>query len=155
MQGEANTLTIGGLAKATGVHVETIRYYQRRGILPEPERPSGGIRHYGAADVARLTFVKTAQQLGFSLDEIAELLRLEDGTHCQEASTLAEHKLRDVRDKIASLQRIERTLDELVQACHEQEGSITCPLIASLHEGSIKGNSGSPEIEASEPRNFR
>jgi len=139
MQGEANTLTIGGLAKAVGVNVETIRYYQRRGILPEPERPPGSIRRYGTADVARLTFVKTAQRLGFSLDEITELLRLEDGTHCEEASTLAEHKLADVQEKIASLQRIERTLAELVQACHVQEGSITCPLIASLHEGLING----------------
>ncbi|MCE9683347.1 Hg(II)-responsive transcriptional regulator [Halomonas alkalisoli] len=135
----ADTMTIGGLAKAVGVNVETIRYYQRRGLLVEPERPSGGIRRYGTADVARLTFVKTGQRLGFSLDEITELLRLEDGTHCQEASTLAEHKLRDVREKIAGLQRIEQTLAELVQACHEREGSITCPLIASLHEGLING----------------
>ncbi|MCE0733975.1 Hg(II)-responsive transcriptional regulator [Halomonas sp. G15] len=140
----AGTMTIGGLAKAVGVNVETIRYYQRRGLLSEPERPAGSIRRYGTADVARLTFVKTGQRLGFSLDEIAELLRLEDGTHCQEASTLAEHKLRDVREKVASLQRIERTLDELVQACHEQEGSITCPLIASLHEGSITGEQRLP-----------
>jgi MerR family transcriptional regulator, mercuric resistance operon regulatory protein len=140
----ADTITIGGLAKAVGVNVETIRYYQRRGLLAEPERPSGSIRRYGAADVARLTFIKTAQRLGFSLDEIAELLRLEDGTHCQQASTLAEHKLRDVRKKIASLQRIERTLADLVQACHERAGSITCPLIASLHEGLINGEQRPP-----------
>ncbi|SHF60547.1 MULTISPECIES: Hg(II)-responsive transcriptional regulator [Halomonadaceae] len=139
MQNQVETLTIGGLAKAAGVNVETIRYYQRRGILPEPERPYGSIRRYGTAEVARLTFVKTAKRLGFSLGEIAELLRLEDGTHCQEASTLAEHKLADVQEKIAGLRRIERTLAELVQACHEREGSITCPLIASLHEGSISG----------------
>lgn len=140
----ADTMTIGGLAKATGVHVETIRYYQRRGLLREPERTSGRIRRYGTADVARLTFVKTGQRLGFSLDEIAELLRLEDGTHCQEASTLAAHKLRDVREKIAGLQRIERTLAELVHACHERNGSITCPLIASLHEGLINGEQRPP-----------
>lgn len=135
MHNEANTLTIGGLAKAAGVHVETIRYYQRRGLLPEPERPAGGIRRYGPADVARLTFVKTAQRLGFSLNEITELLRLEDGTHCQEASALAEHKLEDVREKIASLRRIEQVLAELVHHCHVPEGNVTCPLIASLHDG--------------------
>ncbi|WP_428832113.1 Hg(II)-responsive transcriptional regulator [Halomonas salifodinae] len=131
----ADTLTIGGLAKAAGVNVETIRYYQRRGLLSEPERPPGGIRRYGAADIGRLTFVKTAQRLGFSLDEVAELLRLEDGTHCEEASALAEHKLADVRKKIEGLQRIEQVLDEMVHRCHTERGNITCPLIASLHEG--------------------
>ena len=99
MLDKANSLTIGGLAKAANVNVETIRYYQRRGLLSEPKRPLGGIRRYGSADIDRLTFVKTAQQLGFSLDEVGDLLRLEDGTHCQEASALAEHKLKDVREK--------------------------------------------------------
>ncbi|MGK0547771.1 Hg(II)-responsive transcriptional regulator [Halomonas cupida] len=132
---EADTMTIGGLAKAASVNVETIRYYQRRGLLSEPERPPGGIRRYSAADIDRLTFVKTAQQLGFSLDEISDLLRLEDGTHCQEASALAEHKLGDVREKIDRLERIEKVLSEMVDRCHAQQGNITCPLIASLHEG--------------------
>ncbi len=131
----ADTMTIGGLAKAAGVNVETIRYYQRRGLLSEPERPPGGIRRYSAADIGRLTFVKTAQQLGFSLDEISDLLRLEDGAHCQEASALAEHKLGDVREKIDRLERIEKVLSEMVDRCHAQQGNITCPLIASLHEG--------------------
>lgn len=155
MSDKVGSLTIGGLAKAANVHVETIRYYQRRGLISEPQRPPGGIRRYSSADIDRLMFVKTAQQLGFSLDEITEMLRLEDGTHCQEASTLAEHKLRDVRGKIASLQRIERTLEELVHACHEQERSVTCPLIASLHEGLISEEQRSPEIETGKPRGFR
>ena len=140
-----DTMTIGGLAKATGVHVETIRYYQRRGLLVEPERPYGGIRRYGTTDRERLTFVKAAQRLGFSLNEIVELLRLEDGTHCGEASTLAEHKLRDVREKLADLQRIEQTLTELVQACHERQGSISCPLIASLHGGCDQRGTATPQ----------
>ncbi len=135
MSDKANPLTIGGLARAANVHVETIRYYQRRGLLPEPQRPSGGIRRYGSADIDRLTFVKTAQKLGFSLDEISDLLRLEDGTHCQEASALAEHKLRDVREKIDRLEKIEKVLGEMVSRCHAQEGNINCPLIESLHEG--------------------
>ncbi|QFT86700.1 Mercuric resistance operon regulatory protein [Halomonas sp. THAF12] len=143
MQRETSTMTIGGLAKATGVHIETIRYYQRRGLLPEPERPPGGIRRYGAADVARLTFVKTAQQLGFSLNEISDLLRLEDGTHCREASALAEHKLQDVREKIDRLQRIETVLTELIHRCHAERGDIACPLIDSLHAGIRRaGNPG-------------
>ncbi|MFC3284939.1 Hg(II)-responsive transcriptional regulator [Litchfieldella rifensis] len=135
MQREAETMTIGGLAKVAGVNVETIRYYQRRGLLPEPERPYGSIWRYSKRDVERLTFIRTAQRLGFSLDEIAELLRLEDGAHCDEASALAERKLEDVREKLVGLQRIEHVLSDLVRACHEREGSVTCPLIASLHEG--------------------
>jgi len=127
--------TIGGLARAAGVNVETIRYYQRRGLLPQPARPAGRIRQYGDDDLARLTFIKTAQKLGFSLDEIADLLRLDDGTHCEEARAMAEQKLRDVSDKIERLRRIQSVLTQLVQACHKQSGTVACPLIASLHEG--------------------
>jgi len=130
-----NTLTIGGLARASGVHVETIRYYQRRGLLPEPVRPPGGIRRYGSADVDRLTFVKTAQQLGFSLNEVSELLQLEDGAHCREASALAEGKLWEVQEKIDHLQRIESVLRDLIGRCHAHRGNIACPLIRTLHEG--------------------
>lgn len=125
-------LTIGSLAKNAGVNVETIRFYQRKGLLLEPDKPYGGIRHYSQADVARVQFVKSAQRLGFSLDEIAELLKLEDGTHCREASGLAERKLEDVRMKLADLKHIEAVLTSLVQACHARKGKISCPLIASL-----------------------
>ena len=76
------TLTIGAFAKAAGVNVETIRFYQRKGLLLEPDRPIGGIRRYGPTDVDRVKFVKSAQRLGFNLDEVAQLLKLEDGTHC-------------------------------------------------------------------------
>lgn len=132
MHSKPESLTIGAFAKAAGVNVETIRFYQRKGLLAEPQRPQGGIRRYGQADVARLSFVKTAQRLGFSLDEIAELLRLEDGTHCTEASRLAEYKLQDVRAKLADLARIESALSELVSACQAGKGEVCCPLIASL-----------------------
>lgn len=128
------SLTIGVFAKAAGVNVETIRFYQRKGLLAEPERPHGSIRRYGMRDVARVRFVKTAQGLGFSLDEIAELLRLDDGTHCREASTLAERKLADVRAKVADLARMERVLSDLVGACHARRGNISCPLIATLQK---------------------
>jgi len=137
MRDKANTLTIGGLAKATNVHIETIRYYQRRSLLVEPERPPGGIRRYGSADVDRLTFVKTAQKLGFSLDEIGDLLRLEDGAHCLEAGALAEQKLQSVREKIARLERIEGVLNGMVHQCRANRGSVSCPLIDSLHEGVV------------------
>ncbi|MBT1009842.1 MerR family DNA-binding protein, partial [Salmonella enterica subsp. enterica serovar Typhimurium] len=97
-----------------------------------PDKPYGSIRRYGEADVVRVKFVKSAQRLGFSLDEIAELLRLDDGTHCEEASSLAEHKLKDVREKMADLARMETVLSELVCACHARKGNVSCPLIASL-----------------------
>ncbi|MBC2693555.1 MerR family DNA-binding protein [Pseudomonas sp. MBT-1] len=95
------------------------------------------MRRYGGADVARLRFVKSAQRIGFSLDEIAGLLRLEDGTHCEEASHLTEHRLKDVREKLADLKRMEAALSELVRACHSREGNISCPLVASLQGGAL------------------
>jgi len=130
------SLTIGGFAMAGGVSVETVRFYQRKGLLPQPRKPYGGIRRYGADDVTRVRFVKSAQRLGFSLDEIADLLRLEDGTHCDEASRLAQSKLQNVRDKLNDLVRIETALATLVAACHTRRGKLRCPLIASLHSAS-------------------
>ncbi|NWG39552.1 MAG: Hg(II)-responsive transcriptional regulator [Hydrogenophilaceae bacterium] len=128
------TLTIGGLAKAAGVNVETIRFYQRKGLMREPDRPPGGIRRYGEAALARVRFIKSAQHLGFSLDEIADLLKLEDGSHCTEAREQAEHKLADVRAKLADLQRIEKVLKELVQRCCAASGEVRCPMIQALQE---------------------
>lgn len=132
-------LTIGAFAKAAEVNVETIRFYQRKGLLAEPKRLHGSIRRYGEADVARVKFVKSAQRLGFSLEEIAELLNLEDGTHCREARILAEHKLSDVQAKLADLRRIESVLNGLVQQCGATRGRVTCPLIASLQPASTSG----------------
>ncbi len=139
MENNLQNLTIGVFAKAAGVNVETIRFYQRKGLLPEPDKPYGSIRRYGDADVARVKFVKSAQRLGFSLDEIAELLRLEDGTHCDEASSLAEFKLKDVREKLVDLTRLEAVLSQLVCACHARKGNVSCPMIASLQEEKALG----------------
>ncbi|MCB1931725.1 MAG: Hg(II)-responsive transcriptional regulator [Candidatus Accumulibacter sp.] len=136
MDDDLESLTIGTLARAAGVNVETIRYYQHKGLLPEPKRPYGGIRRYGHKTVARVGFVKSAQRLGFSLDEIAELLRLEDGTHCEEASRLAEHKLKEVRARLADLSRMESVLSALVRACHARTGNVSCPLITGLQGSS-------------------
>lgn len=138
MEKNFENLTIGAFAQAAQVNVETIRFYQRKGLLLEPDKPYGGIRRYGEADVSRVRFVKSAQRLGFSLDEIAELLRLDDGAHCEEASRLAEHKLQDVRQKLADLTRMEAVLSQLVGACHASRGSISCPLIASLQDTASK-----------------
>lgn len=133
MPSTQETFSIGAFAKAAGVNVETIRFYQRKRLLTEPARPSGGIRRYGNAEVARVKFVKSAQRLGFSLDEVAQLLRLEDGTHCREAADLAALRLADVRNRLADLTRMETALAALVEQCGTRRRSASCPLIASLH----------------------
>ena len=126
--------TIGALAEAAGVNVETIRFYQRKGLMPEPEKPYGSIRRYGAAELARVRFIKSAQRLGFSLEEVGELLKLEDGARCSEARQLAEQKLLDVRQKLGDLQRIESVLAGLVARRSAVRGRVNCPLIASLQD---------------------
>jgi len=126
--------TIGALAETAGVNVETIRFYQRKGLMPEPEKPYGSIRRYGAAELARVRFIKSAQRLGFSLEEVGELLKLEDGARCSEARQLAEQKLVAVRQKLSDLQRIESVLAGLVARCSAVRGRVNCPLIASLQE---------------------
>ena len=128
-----DNLTIAKLAREAGVNVETIRFYQRKGLLHEPPKPLGGIRHYGAAEVARVRFIKAAQRIGFTLEEIAQLLRLEDGARCGEARQIAEHKLADVRSRVADLQRVETALQALVEACSVASGTVRCPLISALH----------------------
>ena len=138
MDTRAEHLTIGALAASAEVGVETIRFYQRKGLLDEPERLRGGIRRYGALDVARVRFIKSSQRLGFSLDEVAALLVLEDGTHCDDARALAEIKLADVRHKLGELRRIERALKALVERCGSHRGDIRCPMIAALRSAPIR-----------------
>ncbi|MDE2155755.1 MAG: Hg(II)-responsive transcriptional regulator [Xanthomonadaceae bacterium] len=133
MKSRQDNLTIGTFAKAAGVNLETIRFYQRKGLLCEPDRPPGGIRRYGHGDVARVKFVKSAQRLGFSLEEVSHLLKLEDGTHCSEAAELAALRLADVRARLSDLRRMEAALSALVDQCCSCHGDISCPLIASLH----------------------
>jgi len=128
----AERYTIGTLARQVGVNVETIRYYQRRGLVQEPAKPFGAIRHYAQAHARRLRFIKEAQRLGFSLDEVGELLSLEDGLHCREVEEIAGQKLVTVRERMAQLSKIEKLLAVLVGQCHGNRGKVRCPLIASL-----------------------
>ena len=128
-----NELTIGGLAKAADIGVETVRYYQRRGLMPETPRGYGSIRRYGPGQVERLRFIRAAQDLGFSLKEIEELLSLEQGGSCRAVETLAEGKLAVVRERIAGLKRVEHTLAVLVRRCETTRGKMSCPIIQSLH----------------------
>jgi MerR family mercuric resistance operon transcriptional regulator len=126
------TTTISGLARAAGVNVETIRFYQRRGLLAEPDKPLGGIRRYSETEIARVLFIKAAQRIGFTLDEVAQLLQLDDGTRCSDARAIAERKLADVRQRLQDLQRIETALAQLVNRCAASRGKMSCPLIAAL-----------------------
>ena len=129
---DAQGLTIGALASAAGVNVETIRFYQRKGLLPEPGRTDRRIRRYADDARRRVLFIKAAQRLGFSLDEVAELLQLDDGAHCEQAQALAERKLVDVRDRLADLRQMAAALDSLVASCASAQGAVRCPLIEAL-----------------------
>ena len=126
-------LTIGRVAAAAGVNVETIRFYQRKGLIPEPERPLGSIRRYGSADVDRVRFIKSAQRLGFSLEEVLQLLRLDDGMQCSAAAQLASRHLVDVSARLQDLNRIEAALTTLLRRCAHHRGEVVCPLIAALY----------------------
>src|SRR5438132_14380186 len=107
-------LSIGAVARAAAVNVETIRYYQRRGLLDEPEKPLGGQRRYAHSAVERVSFIKRAQQLGFTLDEVKSLLKLEDGQSCRETRLLAEHKLKLIESRLIHLNRMRRLLRNLI-----------------------------------------
>ncbi len=133
MQPRERFLTIGRMAAEVGVNVETIRFYQRKGLLQEPARPIGGIRRYGQTDVSRLQFIKSAQRLGFSLEEVGQLLCLDDGMQCSAAAQLASEHLANVRARLQDLNRIEAALAKLLKRCARHRGEVACPLIASLH----------------------
>ena len=132
MAKQAVGLSIGTLAKAAAVNVETIRFYQRKGLLPKPKHGDGLIARYTATDVSRVRFIKAAKELGFTLAEVAVLLTLEDGTHCTEAREMAQQKLGDVRHKLAALRNMESALEQAVAGCCASKGENFCPLIASL-----------------------
>jgi MerR family mercuric resistance operon transcriptional regulator len=125
-------MTIGRLAQAAAVNVETIRYYQRIGLIATPKRAYGSFRRYPEDTLMRLRFIKRAQQLGFTLDEVALLLKLSDGTHCEETRELAERKLAVVERKLADLTAIRDVLGELIAACRRGSPAKGCSIIESL-----------------------
>lgn len=137
--------TIGALSKATACQVETIRFYERIGLLPAPRRSPGGYRLYGSAHVTRLTFVRRARELGFSLDEVRTMLRLADERErpCAEVRVVASAHLRDVQAKIADLQAMERVLRATVARCARGTGS-HCPLIEALSRAPVTTMSPPP-----------
>lgn len=128
------------LARRTGCNLETVRYYEKVGLLPEPPRTASGYRSYDTIHERRLRFVLRARELGFSLDEIRELLRLVDERDrpCAEARNVAAVHLADVRDKIADLKRMERVLKDVVAQCGD--GTLPeCPLIETLFQEAAIG----------------
>lgn len=133
MEPTGKHLTIGRMADAVGVNVETVRFYQRKGLLREPDRPVGGIRRYAQADIARVRFIKSAQRLGFSLEEIGQLLRLDDGMQCSAAAKLAARHLAEVRLRLQDLSRIEMVLAKMLNRCGRHRGEVDCPMIAALN----------------------
>jgi MerR family transcriptional regulator, mercuric resistance operon regulatory protein len=128
-------MTIGRLASAAGVHVETIRYYQHLGLLATPPRPAGGVRRYDREAVERLGFIRRAQEAGFTLGEIAELLRLAERPNCRGAREIAARKLVQVQDRIEHLERIRSALRGLVRQC-DAGGPRSCAILESFARGS-------------------
>jgi MerR family mercuric resistance operon transcriptional regulator len=128
-------MTIGDVAEAAGVGVETVRYYERRGLISQPVRAVGGYRRYGGGHVHRIHFIKRAQDLGFTLEEIESLLELEDGTDRRSIRRIAAKRLDETRRRIADLQRIERALGHLLHECEEHVRSPRCPIIAAIASG--------------------
>lgn len=127
-------LTIGSVAKLAGVNVETIRYYQRRGLLDEPEKPFGAYRRYPVEMVKRLRFIKRAQALGFTLEEVSGLLGLEEACACAETRALASHKVDLIDRKLTDLAAMRAALANLVHQCDDGEPTKGCPIIHVLSQ---------------------
>jgi MerR family mercuric resistance operon transcriptional regulator len=128
------TLTIGRLAKAANVGIETIRYYQELKLLPVPRR-TGSYRHYPTSLIGRIHFIKRAQELGFTLKEISGLLDLHDGTDRETIRTIARDRVAQIEAKLADLERMRKVLRHLVHECEHAKSDIPCPIIESLASG--------------------
>lgn len=126
--------SIGQLARTAETGVETIRFYERRGLMPEPPRTSSGYRRYPLDAAERLRFIQRAKRLGFTLDEIGSLLRLEAGGDRAEVKTIALAKLGEIETRIADLERMRATLCELTQRCSGHGPVVGCPIIDALAE---------------------
>jgi MerR family mercuric resistance operon transcriptional regulator len=135
-----SALTISKLAKAADVNIETIRYYQRVGLIEQPQKPAHGYRQYPEATLTRVRFIKRAQRLGFALKEVEELLKLDD-EQCTEAKKLAEQKLSIIEENIADLSAMRLTLNNLINACNQSEKNNdnlnSCRIIQALTDENI------------------
>lgn len=132
----SDSLTIGRVAKLAGVGIETIRFYEREGIIEEPPRRESGYREYGGEIITRLRFIKRAQELGFSLKEISELLalRVSPKENCSRVKKRAELKLEEIEAKIRDLKRMQTVLNEVTQACVASKPISDCPILKCFDE---------------------
>ena len=126
-------MTIGRLATEAGVNVETVRYYQRRGLIDEPPKPTGGHRRYQQSALRRIAFIRRAQALGFSLAEIEVLLKYSDGTNWKDTRSMAEKKVASLNLHISQLKKMCSELNALINESKTGKGKGTCPIIKSLH----------------------
>ena len=129
-------MRIGALAEAAGVNIPTVRYYERRGIIPRPPRTSSGYRRYDQDVLDRIRFIKRAQDLGFTLEEIGDLLalRVDDRRACGVVEAATRAKLADVQAKLRDLQRLRNVLTRLVRSCQEKIPTNECPILAVLEQ---------------------
>ena len=123
--------SISKVAKELGINIETVRFYERRGLIEQPVKPLQGYRHYPTETVNRIRFIKRSQELGFTLHEIEGLLSLNDNP-CNQVQELAEKKLIDIREKQADLLLLEQALLENLQQCQSNDDETRCPIIDSL-----------------------
>jgi len=131
----ANGVSIGALSERTGVNIETIRYYERIGVMPVPERTPGGFRTYGEAHLKRLSFIRRGRELGFSLADLRALLRLVDGHAytCAQVRAMTLQHVAETRRKIADLRRLERVMSDMAAKCTGRRVP-DCPIIDALFE---------------------
>jgi MerR family mercuric resistance operon transcriptional regulator len=133
------SLSIGQVAAAADVNIQTIRYYERRGLVPAPRRSPAGYRQYADDAVARLRFIKRAQELGFSLAEVRELLalRIRHGSACDVVERRTRGKIERVETKIRELERLKRTLERLASACAARQPTDDCPILDALEDHAL------------------
>ncbi len=125
-------LTRGQLARLAGVGIETVRFYEREGLLAEPARTPAGYRQYGEDVVARLWFIQRAKELGFTLNDTKELLSLRVDPSCEDVKARAEAKIADIEEKIKTLQRMKKSLARLTTECGGKGGGRECPILDAL-----------------------
>lgn len=135
-----DVLTIGRVARGAGLAIDTVRYYEREGLLDKPARTGSGYRQYSADAVTRLRFIRQAKELGFSLHEIKELLslRVTPGKSCADVRAHAEHKIADVDRRIASLKRVRGALARLASACSGKGPVSQCPILEALDHKELR-----------------
>ncbi len=123
--------TISKLAKKLNISVEIVRFYERKGLISQPEKPTHGYRHYPEETADRIRFIHRSKELGFTLDEIGRLLSLADSP-CSQVQALAEDKLAMVQSKMKGLKRLEKALEALLSQCNNNDDDTHCPIIDSL-----------------------